>query len=283
MNRRVLAVLLPVLSVSTFACKDTGKVSAEKAVPHAERIAKLVEADIGEIRKGLPAGAKKLADTLFAPEAKEVTPGQARAAMKKTREAVTDLQLAKSTFFAVADDKGMVYANDLETDGMSGKSVLAPVPALEKAKSGYVETLGDWDEARGVRTGDDVQWFAATPITQGATLRGLYVTGWSMRRFANHLEEQLKSDLRNDKAKQPGDKQPLVYVFVVRGKKAYGAPVAPAVNQTAVEGLDVLSKIQGDATWSGALEITNRSFGAAARKVKDLCEDCAVVVLRSET
>lgn len=280
---------LPLLVSTTLlslvaACSDPTKVSAEKAQVHTDELAKLAEKDVGEIRAGLPKGSKKLTELLFA-DGKEVTPGSARAAMKKAREAVSELQLAKSTFFAVTDPSGQAWANNQETDAMSGKNLVTAFKGLEKAKTEYVELMGSMEEAKGVKTGDDVQWVAGAPITAGdGSLKGLFVTGWSMRRFAYHLEEQLKTDFRHEatKAGTPANKLPLVYAFVMVGDKAYAAPLTPEVNTKAVEGLGLAGKVQEGSTISGKVDITNRGFGWAARKVKALCDSCAVVVLRSE-
>jgi hypothetical protein len=274
------ALLLP--SLLTPACSDKVKLSEEKAVGHATELGQLVERDIEEIRKGLPAGGKKLAEVLNDGEA-GVTPGKARKAMKKTREAVTDLQLAKSTFFALTDLDGNAYASDQETDGISGKNLFPLFPGLDKGKAGYTELLGSWAELNGVKTGLDQQWVAAAPVAGAdGVAKGLYVTGWSFRKFAYHLEQQLKANLRQEAQKTGNNREPLVYVFVVQGAKAFGTPVVPEVNQKAIEGLQVAEKLKNAETWRGPLEITDRTYGAAARQTKKLCPDCAIVVLRSE-
>lgn len=265
-------------------CTDSVKVSEQQAAAHADELAKLVDADVNEIRRGLPAGGKKIAATLFVGEKREATPQSAREALKKTRESVVDLQLAKSTFFAVTDLEGVAWANDQETDAMSGKNILATLPALQKAKGGaYAEVVGSLEEARGAKAGPDEQWFAAAPVVaaDGAT-RGVYVTGWSFRRFAFHLEQQLKTNLRHAAKGESAAKAPLVYAFVVRGDRTYGAPVTPEVNVKAIEGLALSTKLKGDAPWQGRVDITGRTFGVAARRVEIMCPDCAVAVLRSE-
>jgi hypothetical protein len=275
------SAVLVLLLLLTSACDKT-KVSEEKAVGHADDLGKLVDQDIEQIRKGLPAGGKKLAEVLNDGEA-GVTPAKARKAMKKTREAVTDLQLAKSTFFVLTDPDGNAYASDQETDGISGINLFPRLPGLEKAKTGYTELLGDWSELKGVKTGLDQQWVAAAPVAgaDGVT-RGLYVTGWSFRGFAYHLEQQLKANLRQEAQKTGNSREPLVYVFVVQGTRAFGTPVVPEVNQKAIEALGVTEKLKNAETWRGQIEITDRPYGAAARQTKKLCPDCSVIVLRSE-
>lgn len=269
-----------VASVMVAGCSDKTKLSEERAVAHAAESVALVDKDIEEIRRGLPAGAKKLGEIFGAD--KDITPGKARAALRKAREAVIDLQLAKSTFFAVTNLEGMAHASDLETDGFSGKNILEAYKPLAKAKEGaYTETLGQMEEARGLRKGDDLQWVAAAPIPgPDGKPSGLYVTGWSLRRFAQHLEEQLKSNLRNAGPKD--EKPPLVYVFVLQDGKAYGTPIVPEVNTKAVEGLGLPAKVQAGGAYRGQVEITHRGYGVAAQSAKKLCDSCVIVVLRSE-
>lgn len=267
-----------ILAVLLVSCSKT-KESEERAVKHAEATTALVNKDIDEIQHGLPVGAKKLGEILGAE--KEVTPAKARSALRKAREAVVELQLAKSTFFAVTDLQGMAYASDLETDGFSGKNVTEAFPFLSKAREGqYIEGFGQMEEARGLRTGDDLQWVAGAPVpgADGKAI-GMYVTGWSLRRFAQHLEEQLKSDLRNAGSKN--EKAPLLYVFVLHQGKAYGTPIVPEVSTKAIEQLGLPEKLQKGAV-HGQIEITNREYGFAAQSVKKLCDSCAIVVLRSE-
>lgn len=272
---------LPLLSVAVAlalpACNSSAKESEAQATKNVERLAALADADVEEVRKGLPEGAKRLVPLLT--DGKELVPGRVRAEMKKVREAVTVLQLAKSTFFAVAGADGVVLASDLETDGMGGKSIVKALPAIEKGKTAYTELVGEWDEARGVKNGPDAAWVAAAPIGD----KGVYVTGWSLRRFAHHLEEQLKTDLRHGgKDTQKAERMPIVYAFVVREGKAYGAPVVPEVNAKAVEDLQLGSKVSGDATAHGQVEITNRAFGWAAKRAPKLCDACVIALLRSE-
>ncbi len=274
-----VVLLLPLLLTS--ACDKT-KLSEEKAVGHANDLAALVDKDIEEIRKGLPAGGKKLAEVLNDGEA-GVSPAKARKAMKKTREAVTDLQLAKSTFFVLTDLEGNAYASDQETDGISGKNLFPLFPGLDKGKAGYTELLGSWAELNGVKAGLDQQWVSAAPVVGAdGVAKGLYVTGWSFRKFAYHLEQQLKANLRQEAQKTGNNREPLVYVFVVQGAHAFGTPVVPEVNQKAIEALGVTEKLKSAESWRGQVEITDRPYGAAARQTKKLCPDCSVIVLRSE-
>lgn len=273
--------LLALVALVALGCNDKTKVSEEKADGHATEAAALVDKDIEDLRRGLPAGGKKLGDLIGAD--KDMTPAKARSALKKTREAVIDLQLAKSTFFTITDLQGVAYASDLETDGFSGKNVLEAFKGLEKAREGtYTEVLGSMEAARGLRTGDDLQWAASSPIPgpDGKAV-GLYISGWSLRRFAQHIEEQLKSNLRNA-SKDKSERPPLLYAMVLHGPKAYGTPVVPEVNVKVVEGMNLPDKLKASGAFKGQVEITNRGFGVSARSTPKLCDTCAVVVLRSE-
>lgn len=262
-------------------CEDKARRSEEKATVHAEEAQKMAEADVAEVRRGLPAGAKKLTEIIGAERA--IDPARARSLLRKTREAVTDLQTAKSTFFVLTDLEGQAYASDLETDGFSGKGLFTGWPALAKARDAYTETIGNLDEGRGLRTGIDIQWVAGAPVPgPDGKPQALYVTGWSLRRFASHIEEQLKSNLRNAGKKDKTEKEPLIYAFVLHEGKVYGAPVAPEVNVKAIEGLGVPAKLGAGGAWHGQVEITNRDFGVAARPLPSLCASCSVAVLRSE-
>lgn len=270
------------LSPGLAGCDGAAKKSEAKAVEHVDRLAKLADTDVEEIRRGLPEGATKLQTTLFDKEKEPYDPRVVRSAMRKVRESIKDLQLSKATFQTVLAPSGEAYASDQETDSLVGKNLLTAFPALEPVKQGkYSEGFGDLPEVRGARTGDDLQWVAASAIGGQDARRGYFVAGWSIRSFAYHLEQQLKSDLRNatkDKKSEP----PLLYVFVLVGGKAYGAPITPEVNRAAIQNLSILEKMPATGQTSGRIEIENRSFGYAAQKPKLLGEKVAVVVLRSE-
>lgn len=263
-------------------CDGAAKKSEGLAVEHVDRLAKLADADVEEIRRGLPEGAAKLQTMLFDKEKEPYDPRVVRSSMRKVRESIKDLQLSKATFQTVLAPSGEAYASDQETDSLVGKNLLAAFPALEPVKGGkYSEGFGDLPEVRGARAGDDLQWVAASAIGPQEARKGYFVAGWSIRSFAYHLEQQLKSDLRNatkDKKAEP----PLLYVFVVVGGKAYGAPITPEVDRAAIQNLSVLDKMPASGPLRGRLEIENRSFGYAAQKPKLMGDKVAIVVLRSE-
>lgn len=276
----------PIVAVASVAalggCDGAAKKSEAKAVEHADRLAKLADTDVEEIRRGLPDGAAKLQVQLFEKEKEPYDLRVVRNIMRKVREGNKDLQLSKATFQTVLSATGEAYASDQETDSLVGKNLLTAFPSLEPVKQGkYTEGFGDLAEVRGARAGDDLQWVAASPIGPQDARKGYFVAGWSIRSFAYHLEQQLKSDLRNankDKKAEP----PLLYVFVLVGGKAYGAPITPEVNRAAIQNLSLLDKIPASGLLSGRLEIENRSFGWAAQKPKLLGDKTAIVVLRSE-
>ena len=288
MRRTSTALAIAVfVSLASSACTDAAKMSEQKATAHAERLAKLADDDVEEVRRGLPLGAKGLGAVLGAKKDPLDDPSLARRALDKVRDENRDLAVAKSTFFAVTDDKGNVLRSDQEPDHWVGKSLVGSYAAMSKVLAGEaLEMRGSMPEAAGARLGGDEQWVAAAPVrdAQGA-VRGIYATGWSMRRFAYHLEEVLKHDLTAD-AVRSGEKHfklPLVYVFVVAGSKVYGAPVTPLVNSETLEKLDLAAKMTDGAVFHQTLEITGRGFGLAAKRAPKMGADIGVAVLRSET
>jgi hypothetical protein len=280
-----LASLAPV--AASLGCTDAAKVSEGKAAAHAERLAKLADDDVDEVRRGLPQGAKSLGQMLEAKNDTYADPGQARRALDRARDECRDLAVAKSTFFTLTDDKGIVLRSDQDPDQMAGKPLVASYPDLAKVLAGEtIESRGSMPETAGARTGGDEQWVAAAPVKDAeGKVRGIYASGWSMRRFAYHLEEVLKHDMTAE-ALRSGEKHvklPLVYVFVLAGTKVYGAPVTPLVNTETLQKLDLLSKTANDATFHQTIEITGRGFGLATRRAPHMGADIAVAVLRSET
>ena len=127
-----------VLLTGLPGCRDKGKVSAEEGRGNVKLLVELAEKDVGEIERGLPEGAKRMAAQL----AKEKDPdprqssAQVRSALLKMRQQVPDLGVAKSTFFAFTDDKGIAYRNDFEHDTMAGKDIVSAWPDFKKAVAG---------------------------------------------------------------------------------------------------------------------------------------------------
>jgi hypothetical protein len=274
------------LAALATGCSESSKVSERKAMAHVERLAKLSDDDVDEVRRGLPRGAKALGQIWEGKGDPHADPGSVRRALEKVRNEDHDLEIAKSTFFALADDKGTVFRSDQDPDQLAGKSLVAAYPTLVKVLAGEAtEARGSMPETAGARTGADEQWVASAPVRDGSgTVRGMYVSGWSLRRFAYHLEETLKHDMVEDalKAGESRTKVPLVYVFVFAGPKVYGAPVTPTVNSDFLQGLDLSGKTEGGNVFHQQVEITGRAYGLAARRAPKMGADVGVAVLRSE-
>lgn len=270
------------LFASLVGCEGTGKVSAQKAAAHMEYIAKAVRGDVKEIQSGMPAGAKAL-EEIFQEAAPEVPgPVDAREALLRVRAKNNDLDSAKSTFFLIATADGTILRNNLEEDEMAGKNLFEVYPAAEKnRKDSYYEFNGTWDVARGVNNKDDAQHCAVAPIRLEGKTVGYFVSGFSWSSYAYRLETSLRSEiLQNTKE---GEKVPLLYVYVLAGGKAYGAPVSPEVNGQAILKLNPLEKTKGGDVVGISLEITRREFGVALRHFPELGDDVVLAVLRSET
>jgi hypothetical protein len=271
------------LVVSVAGCEDSRAASEQRAADSVAKLVPIVKEDVEQVRRGLPQGSAKLGTLL------ESDPGQnlsgLQRAIQSARGAVKDLDVAKSTFFSFADVSGTVLRSEADPDLLAGKSVFAVFPELKKAAdpgSGIVEVFGEMQEMRGVRNGQDAQWVVAHPVKDaGGQVKGIFVTGWSFRRFAYHLEESAKRDLIDAAQKESKKKVPLIYVFAVKGKKAYGAPVTPDVNAQAVEGLDLVAKT-ASGPYRGSVDITGRVFGVAAQRTPELGDDAAIAVIMSD-
>jgi len=265
------------------ACQDRGRISEQKAADEVGRVVPIVKEDVEQVRRGLPEGAAKLGPLL------EADPGANLAGLQRSiaaaRAGVKDLNLAKSTFFSFVDTNGVVLRSESDPDAAASKSILSAFPGLKKAlepQSGIVEAFGEMPELDGVKGKPDQQWAVAHPVKDAAgTVKGMFVTGWSMRRFAYHLEEMAKRDLHDEAQKNSDKSVPLIYVFAVKAGKAYGAPLTPDVNAEALDKLDLVSKTAAG-PYRGQVVITERTFGVAAQRTPDLGPDTAVAVLLSE-
>jgi len=276
------SLVVPALVVTLPACEDTNKQQEEAAAFVLDKLVKVANEDAAQVRRGLPEGAKKLGEVI------DSDPGANLVALQKSirgaRASVKDLDIAKSTFFTFVDTTGIALRSEADPDMLAQRSVLSAFPELKKAldpSSGIVEAWGEMQEMRGVRTGPDTQWVAAHPVKdKDGQVKGMFVTGWSFRRFALHLEEMAKRELLEHAEREKQKKVPIVYVFVVRGGKAYGAPVTPDVNAHAVEGLDLAGKTQSG-PYRGPVEITGRGYGVAAQRTPDLGEGTLIAVIAS--
>lgn len=269
------------LPVAVVGCKDKAKESEALARTHVETLASLAEKDVQEVERGLPEGAKRLGPMFSREEPQKNLPA-VRSALQKVRRDVPDLLIAKSTFFAYADDAGVAIRNDLEQDAMAGQNLFAIFPELQKSKDGFVTTTGAFPGPPG-KAGPDRDFLAAAPVRRedGKTI-GILVTGWTYRRFALHLAETLKHDLQ-EKLLQSDDKgkMPVLYVGVFDKTGAYGAPQTPPSNEKALADMNLPDKARGGVA-SGTLTLTDRSFGWAAILAPKLGPDVGIFVLRSE-
>lgn len=278
--------MLPLLAPLP-ACKDHGKESAARAASDVAWIGALVDKDVGEIARGMPEGAKKLATLVSGGADPRADAQGVRKALQRMRRDVMDLNVAKSTFFALADASGVAIRNDLEEDTMAGQNLAQIFPALARAKDAYTVTVGSFPSAS-TKSGPDEDWVAAAPVRRDdGTTGALLVTGWSYRYFSRHLQEALKSKLA-DEAKAAGNegRLPVFYVAIFDKTGVYSSPLTPQIDEQALSNQRLVDKTAagggvGGAA-QGALDITDRSFGWAAMRTPQLAPDTGVVVLRSE-
>jgi hypothetical protein len=278
-----LALSLPILALA--GCDDGRKASEQDAVDIAAQLAPVLKEDVAQVRRGLPQGAAKLGPMLDADTLANLA--GVRRAIGQARADVNDLAVAKSTFFSFADSKGEVIRSEADPDVLAGKSLIVKeaFPALQKAldpAAGVVEAFGNVTDLYQVRKGPDLVWAAAVPVKDAkGQLAGMFVTGWSFRALAYHLETSAKM-ASTEAAEKHGKKlPPLLYVYVVKGKTAYGAPLSPDVDAHAVEELDLPGKTAGG-PYRGSVEITGRVFGVAGVKAPDLGDDVVLAVVASE-
>lgn len=279
----LLAAILP-MSLALAGCDDSKKLSEQSAVDELARLAPVLKEDVVQVRRGLPQGAAKLGPMLNADTLGNSTALQQ--AVARARSEVKDLAVAKSTFFSYADPTGMVLRSEADPDVLARKSVVGMFPALKSAlqasPSTVVEAFADIEDLHMAKTGPDLIWAAASPVKDDkGGANGMFVTGWSFRALAYHLETQAKLEVAEASAKQGKKLPPIVYVYVVKGKTAYGAPGTPDVNAKTVEDLDMLSKTASGPHRS-ALEIAGRVFGVAGARAPEMGDDAALVVIASE-
>ncbi|MCA9585765.1 MAG: cache domain-containing protein [Myxococcales bacterium] len=279
-----LVASLVALAAGGAGCKDKGKLSADGARASLDTLTALTVKDVEEVERGLPEGSKRIASAF----AKDGDPkndlAQVRRSLLKIRREVPDLLVAKSTFFALVDDKGIAIRNDLEQDAMAGKDVVGAYPALKKALEGesFVTTTGVFPSANPPPQ-PDKEWVAAVPVKRDdGKLLGMLVTGWTYRRFAYHLQESMRRDI-SEALMKGGDKGklPVLYTFVFDASGVYGARGTPDVNEKAMRELDVLGKT-ASGPQGGVITITDRQYGWAAARTPKLGPDIGIAVLRSE-
>jgi hypothetical protein len=280
------------LMFASQGCKAAGQRSAEAAVVDVQRLVVLTDKDVAEVESGLPRGAQKLGELLTKTVGND-DPTQnlpaVRTALLKMRQQVPDLGIAKSTFFALGDTKGVAIRNDFEHDTMAGKDLIKGWPGLAPVLGGtpFVATTGHFPGTPNP-AGPDGEWVAAVPVKKAdGTAAGILVTGWTYRRFAYHLQVSLQRELQDDllRTKDKGH-MPLVYVCLFDRENVYGAgspgatPVPPA-NEEALAKVGLYAKTATGPASSPA-NLGGREFGWAAARLPKLGSDIGVVVLRSE-
>jgi hypothetical protein len=274
-------VCVAVCVASQGGCKDQAKESAAHAAPDAAFLADLVAKDVGEIERGLPQGAVMLAPLVADGADPRQDIAGVRKALARVRRDVVDLNIAKSTFFALTDPGGMGIRNDLEEDVMAGQNLGAVFPALAGAKAGFVTGTGSFANTN--KNGPDEDWIAGAPVKHADGSAGaILVTGWSYRYFSRHLQEALKTQLL-DQAKAAGQegKIPVFYVGIFDKSGVFASPLTPDVDTQALATQDLTGKTAGGPV-TGTLTIADRAFGFAAQRTPKLGPDTGVVVLRSD-
>jgi len=266
-------------------CKDQAKESAKLAAGNADTLALLVDKDIGEVESGMPEGAVKLSP-LFANGAdpKSDLPN-VRQTLLHTQRDIPELNVAKSTFFALTDDKGVGIRNNLEQDAMAGQDLAKLFPGISKALGGaFTETTGSFGTPPAPNAnGPDKDWIAAQPVkNEQGKVAGLFVTGWSYRRFATHLQEVLNGNFQTELRKSGNTgKMPVFYVGVFDASGVYTARTTPKIDEDALVSAKLVDKT-ASGPYQGTVTITDRDFGYAAKRTPRLGADTGVVVLRSE-
>jgi hypothetical protein len=269
--------------LAATACDDGRKQAEQAAADTLPKIAPVLKEDVDEVRRGMPQGADKLGPMLDPDTLASLTSVQK--SISRTRALVKDLDVAKGHFFSYADANGTVVRSETDPDVLQGTSIVAAFPALKKALApggGLTDAWGEVKDLRGLRTGPDIEWVVAAPVKDDkGQLKGLFVTGWSTRLYMRRLETNATAAVKEAAEKAEKKNPPIVYVFLIKGKTAYGTPAAPDVNAHALEALDLIGKT-ASGPYRGTLEITGRGFGVAAMRVPELGDDAALAVLTSE-
>lgn len=265
-----------------LGCEATNQETVVKTLGHVRRLADTARQDVTEVRQGLPRGAEEMAK-LWSTEANPLgDPEAARRLLTRTQSKVQDLRVAKSTFFALTALDGTVLRNDREQDRMAGRPLFASFPELARAANGdYVEALGAMPEAHGVKGKPDAEWVAAKGVRVGEAVQALYVTGWAWSSYAVRLEFALRGQIERE-LRDRKENVPLLYVFVVVGKEAYGTPESPEINARTIAERDPLAHLGPDGSFSTLLDITGRRFALAVQAVPELAPQIGIAVLRSE-
>jgi len=268
------------LAVPLAGCRDKMKEVQPLGDSALEALLPIIERDTKQIRDGLPKGAVELAKHLD--EDPSANREGLRTAIVKARESVKELVVAKSTFFVFVGTDGVVKRAESDPDLAADKSLVEAVPEtkamLDKSEK-LVEVFGYMEGLRGVNKGNEMQWIVGSPVVVEGDLKGAFVTGFSLRRYAEVLENTLKAKLTEASEKNKR-LMPLFYNFILKGDKAYGTAVTPDGNMAAVAEQNPVANMQGG-SFTKEIEVEGRSFYLAAKPAPALAKDAAVAIMLS--
>ncbi len=275
---RYAASLALGLVLGLTGCENKDKLSAERAPKALEHVPPNIERDLKQVRDGLPQGALVMSKLVDDDPGND--PEGLRHIIERSRAGTLDLQIAKSTFFVFVSPEGVVLRGEADPDLAAGQSLFKEVPDAKRIfeKDGVVEVFGYMEGLRGVQKGGDLEWLAGQKVrSKTGKVVGAFVTGWSLRRYVEYLENDLRNyliDHQTDKKRPP----PVLYLFLARGDKAYGASVTPDVDSEAVAKLDLPHKV-GDAPYSSMLEVDGQRFAVVAKKLPGFDAGVVLVLL----
>ncbi len=277
-----LGALAAVGIPSLGGCQNKQKQLEGLAGPALAELLPLLERDSKQVRDGLPKAAEVIVKHI------DVDPGAdvegLKRALVRTREEVKELAFSKITFFAFMGPDGKVLRSEAETDLAAGNSLTDAIPEAKKvfdAGATMIELYGHMDGLRGVNQGNQLQWVLTAPVKhEGGKVVGALVAGWSLRLYAKYLDTHFLQALEKQK-KDPEKPNPLAYVYIVKGKMAFGGPESPDVNATMLGELDLPSKVKGEELFEATQEVEGRTFLVGARKTPILGEDVFVAAMLS--
>ena len=271
-------LLLGALLLLLGGCDERHKqaiIAANKAL---DAVLPLVDRDTKQLREGVPEGAKVLGKHLDSDPG--AVPEGLRRTMVMTRAGVRNLVAAKSNFFIFVAPDGEVLRGESDPDLAVGESLFKAIPEAKtmlQAGDTAVEVFGVMHGLRGVQHGDDLQWVLGSPVRTNGKITGLFVSGWSLRHYANIMEGQVRIEM--DKArKDPNKAAPLVYFFIVKGSRAYGAAVTDDLNTKVVRDMDIVKNMK-DGKFQQDAELDGHVFTVIGRPLPPLGEDAAAALM----
>ncbi len=273
---------LACMVASLPACKEDAKIMAQKAAASQADAAKLNEENIAKVTSGLTQGAVKLTSLYANGADPHEDPQAVRAALFQNRRDVADINLARTTFSALCDDKGVAIRNDLEQDSMAGQNLFKAFPRLADAKNGFTTATGIFNLPPPPAPADR-DWIAGVPVKKpDGSVAGIYITGWTYRQYAFQLQDTLRQRMSDDLEKSHSNaKLPVFYVLLFDGTGVYGTPLTPAVNESKLKDLDLPAKTAAGPV-QGTITVDDRDFGYAAARAPSLGGDMGIAVMRSE-